>query len=85
MTEEVVLVWSTAWDTVSDAQEFYDAYVKYADARFGFAANGAADDGWTCWEGRDALCASRGGGRVTLVIGPEQEVVDQVLVTLASE
>ena len=84
-TEEVMLVWSIAWDTVPDAVQFLGTYVDYADARYGHSADDITSDGWTCWEGRDALCTSQEGNRVTLVIGPNRGYVDRVLGALASE
>jgi hypothetical protein len=84
-TEQTVVVWRLAWDTVSDSNEFFDTYGDYGDARFGFPAGDITDEGWICWEGRDALCASKNGDRVTLVIGPNRGLVDRVLVTVASE
>jgi hypothetical protein len=84
-TEEVVLVWSIAWDTVSDANQFIGALVDYADARFGHSADDITDSGWTCWEGRDALCTFKEGNRVTLAIGPNRGYVDRVLDAFASE
>lgn len=71
------------WDTPGDAEEFVDAYVAYAEARFGHAADFSAG-ARLCWVGRDALCLTWGPSSTTFVLGPDRATVEAVLEALAA-
>ncbi len=73
-----VMLLHVAWDTVADAGEFRDAYVGYADGRFGHAADQTVG-GVTCWEGDDVLCVAQAGDVVIVGLGPDRETVDSVM------
>lgn len=75
---DTVLLLHVVWDTLADARQFLDAYVRYADARFGHTADQTAD-GLNCWQGIDVLCVAWGAGGVTVALGPDQTTVDGVL------
>ena len=66
------------WDTLADARQFVDAYVSYADARFGHSADQVAD-GLACWQDDDVLCVTWEDDGVTVALGPEQAIVNRVL------
>jgi hypothetical protein len=82
--KRTVLFLRTVWDTAADSEEFLDAYVLYADARFEHEADQIAD-GLACWQGVDVLCAAWEGDTVTVVLGPDQATVDTVLTVSRSE
>lgn len=77
-TGETVMLLHTVWDTSGDAGDFGDAYVSYANARFGHAADRSVEGG-SCWQGGDTVCLTRRGNSVTIVLGPNQATVDGVL------
>jgi len=81
--EALLLAAYIVWDTAGDAEEFVDAYVAYAEARFGHVAD-VSEDARLCWAGRDFLCLTWGTNRTTFVLGPERTTVEAVLATLAT-
>jgi hypothetical protein len=66
------------WDSPADAEEFVDAYITYADDRFGYAAD-TTSGALMCWEGDDTLCLAWGPSDTTVVLGPDEETVTTVL------
>ncbi len=83
--EALVLALHTVWDTPADAEEFVDAYVAYAEGRFGHPAdltNGAR----LCWVGdADQLCLTWGPTDATIVLGPDETTVELLLESLKAE
>lgn len=77
-TGETVMLLRTVWDTPTDAEEFLDACVSYADARFGHPAD-QTGSGLVCWQGDDILCVAWEGSTITVALGPERAIVDRVL------
>jgi hypothetical protein len=67
-----------AWDTAADFEEFLSSYEAYADARFGHSAD-QTTDALSCWHGRGSLCVLSENDTATVILGPDQETVDQVL------
>jgi hypothetical protein len=78
VANQSVMLLHVVWDTAADAREFRDAYVGYADGRFGHAAD-QAEGGMTCWEGDDVLCVAQAGDVVIVGLGPDRETVDKVM------
>jgi hypothetical protein len=81
---ETVLFLRVVWDAPAEAEEFLDAYVSYADGRFGHPAD-QIGGGLACWQSRDALCVAWEGDSVTIALGPNRAVVDSVLAAGLSE
>jgi hypothetical protein len=77
-TGDISMVLSVVWDTPADAQEFRDAYTRYAEARFGYKAKQTAL-GVSCWQGLDVVCLTTRGDGSGVVLGPDQETVDELL------
>jgi hypothetical protein len=78
-TGGTVMLLHTEWDTVADAVGFSGAYESYAEARFGHTVDDT-EGGVACWEGSDVLCVAQTGNTVIVVLGPDRETVDKVLV-----
>ncbi|MBN1954953.1 MAG: hypothetical protein JW900_07865 [Anaerolineae bacterium] len=77
--EALLLALYTTWDTPADGEEFVDAYVNFAQDRFGTAGE-MGGGGRICWQGAaDALCLSWGAVDAAVVLGPEQLLVETVL------
>lgn len=67
-----------AWDTSSDATQFYDAMLVYQDARFRGAKVNRRDG--DCWEvNNQASCVFRSGRRVLWLFAPNQTVLNSML------
>ena len=77
-TGELVMVLHSVWDTPPEAKEFLDAYVTYAARRYGHPTNETVG-GLSCWYGGDTLCVTWEGDGVTVVLGPDEPTVDEVL------
>jgi hypothetical protein len=75
---QTVVVLRTAWDTAADLEEFLAAYQTYADARFEHAPDLVTETA-SCWGGNGGLCILREGETVTLILGPDREVVEKVV------
>jgi hypothetical protein len=83
--QALVLVFRTLWDTPDDAEEFVDAYVAYAEGRYGHAADVTAG-AQMCWEGpADHLCFVWGAAEATVVLGPDEVTVGSVLEVLEAD
>lgn len=77
--ETLVLALHTVWDTPADAEEFVDAYVAYAEGRFGHAAD-ATSGARMCWTGdTDYLCLAWGSADATVVLGSDKTTVESLL------
>ena len=81
-SDEALLVLRWVWDTPADQDEFQQAYMRYAEARYG-EAGAPSGVGTTCWSGVDTLCVIWGAEQSTLVIGADGEDVARVLPFLA--
>lgn len=79
-----VLAWRIVWDTPADAEEFVDAYVAFAEKRFGHAA-AVSDGARLCWSGDDHLCLTWGPSDTTIVLGPDATTVAAVLDTITNQ
>jgi hypothetical protein len=71
-----VLVLRLAWDTPTDASEFFETYVQFAGDRFG--AGPARSEGETrLWSGQDQLLLAQNDQHETLVIiAPDQATLE---------
>ncbi|HDQ72706.1 MAG TPA: hypothetical protein ENN19_11525 [Chloroflexi bacterium] len=82
--ETLVLGWRIVWDTPADVEEFVDAYVSYAEARFAHSS-GEHDGAQICWQGaRDAACLAWGVIESTITLAPSQPVARLVLDALVA-
>jgi hypothetical protein len=76
--DEQVLLLRVLWDTPEDADEFLGAYFSWADARFQHTYDTLIDE-VACWDGADVLCLTWEGQAVTIGLGPDRELVTQML------
>jgi hypothetical protein len=77
-----VLVFSSVWDTETDAEEFADAYRQYAEARYRGIGQ-APLNGQLRWQvAEEATLLTWQGDQVVIVVGPDTATVDAVLSTL---
>ncbi|MBN1177877.1 MAG: hypothetical protein JXD18_01610 [Anaerolineae bacterium] len=83
--DALALVFRSVWDTPGDAEEFVDAYVGYAEGRFGHAPD-VTDHARMCWTGdSDALCMRWGSLDVTIALGPDVDTATRLLEAAAFE
>ena len=74
-----VLVARLAWDTPADADEFLDAYGRFAEDRFGTAPARSEGNSRRWWFGDDALLLARNDQDETLIIiAPDEMMLDAV-------
>jgi hypothetical protein len=76
-TTEYGYVWTTEWDTRTDAEEFVTAYVSVLEAQ---GAESLTDGRYRIDEGRfaDAFRVVRNGTRVTIVNGPSVSALEDL-------
>ncbi len=75
----LVMALRSAWDSPADAEEFVDAYVAYAEGRFGHSAD-VVDGDRLCWTGdADYVCLTWGPADAIVVLGPDETTVEPVL------
>jgi len=80
-----VLVLRLVWDTPADATEFFDAYVQFAQDRFGSAPARSEGDARLWWSGADALLlAQNNPAEILILIAPDEGTLD-ALYTLFPE
>ncbi|MEE9247381.1 MAG: hypothetical protein V3U79_01625 [Dehalococcoidia bacterium] len=83
-TGESIMVSLSAWDTVGDAQEFFDAYVRYIDKKgegsWGLKISADAERWWEA-QGHSVYLSIR-EQRVLLIIGEESDSLDHILQSL---
>jgi hypothetical protein len=95
---QTVVLLRIAWDTAADLEEFLAAYQVYAEVRFGHAAEeysvtpegysataGLVTETASCWGGNGGLCVLREDETVTLILGPDREVVEGVVGSVIRE
>ena len=74
-----VLVLRLAWDTPTDAAEFWHAYAQFARDRFGADPTRADGDARWWWLGEDALLLAQNEQDETLVIiAPDEAILNAV-------
>ena len=74
-----VLLLRLAWDTPTDATEFFDAYARFAEHRFGGGPTRTAGDARRWWFGQDALLLTQNDQNETLVIiAPDKATLEAV-------
>ena len=72
-----VLALHLAWDTPSDAQEFFEAYARFAESRFGSGPTRTEGDDHLWWLGDDALLLAHDGQVETLIlIAPDENALE---------
>jgi hypothetical protein len=72
---EILMTFRTEWDSAAEANEFLQSYLSFAQARYGFPAD-STTVGSACWFGADAMCVDWDVQGVTIVLGPNAELVD---------
>jgi hypothetical protein len=74
-----VLAMRFVWDTLVDADEFFDSYVQFAENRFGGAPTRQEGDARLWWSGNDVLLLARNGEDETLIlIAPNNATLDAI-------
>jgi hypothetical protein len=77
-----VLVFSSVWDTGTDAEEFADAYRQYAEASYRGVGQ-AQKEGELRWQAaEDVTLLTWQDDRVVIIVGPDTATVDAILSTL---
>jgi len=80
-SDDVVFVFDAVWDTNKDADEFVDAFVRYADLRWETAPSAIND--LPAWEGSDSsVIIWQEGARTVWVVAPSAELVELILLEL---
>jgi len=80
-TDEVVFVMDSIWDTPSDADEFADAFMDYADLRWENASS--AVEGYPTWTSANGTVVFlHEGDRTLWVIAPDIEMLESILTVL---
>ncbi len=75
----ILLLWRTVWDTQAEAHEFVERYTRYLD-RVARHSAGVTEAGRSCWTvSTHYRCLVWDGEWVTVVRGPDQATVEQVL------
>ena len=72
---EILMTLHTEWDSAAEANEFLASYLSFAQGRYGFPADSNTFDS-ACWYGADTLCVDWDTQGVTIVLGPNVELVD---------
>ena len=73
-----VLVLRLAWDTSADADEFFNAYVRFAEDRFG-GEPGRSEGDARLWSGDDVLLLTQNAQDETLVIiAPDEPTLEAI-------
>ncbi len=68
-----------AWDTPADAAEFFDAYSRFAENRFGHGPSRSEGDARLWWYGTDALLlALNSQDEILVLIAPDDATLDAV-------
>jgi len=77
-TGETAMALHTVWESIDEGEEFWEAVLDYAEARFGHPADkpGLAS---ACWEGADALCVIWRDEDVILAVGPDLTMVEEIV------
>ena len=74
-----VLVIRLAWDTLTDADEFFDSFVQFAKNRFEEGPTRREGDARLWWSGNDVLLLARNGQNETLIlIAPNNATLDAI-------
>jgi hypothetical protein len=82
---QLALVLRSVWDAVAEAEEFATAYVGYGDARDPDARRIEEGDR-TCWVAEDDyLCLELDEVETTIVLGPEEEIVELIFGALEDQ
>ena len=75
-----MLVLRSAWDSVSDAAEFFDTYTQFAEGRFASGPTRSEGDARLVWLGDDALLLAHNAQDETLVlIAPNEDTLNALL------
>ena len=73
------MVLQIVWDKPFDAEKFVDAYVAYVEGHFGHPAD-MANGARLCWtRAADHLYLTRGLADTSIVLGPNEMIVESAL------
>ncbi len=77
-TDDVVFILDAVWDTTQDADEFFEAFIQYADLRW--EAVSQEINGYHTWSGEQGLSVlMQVGDRTLWVMAPDRELVETIL------
>lgn len=80
--DSTALIFSSVWDTETDAEEFVDAYRQFAEARYR-AVGQAPQQRELRWQAAgEAALLTWQDDRVIILVGPDPAIVDAILSTL---
>jgi hypothetical protein len=80
-TEDVVFIEDMVWDTAQDADEYFEAFIKYADLRW--TSENETINGYHTWSGDQGIVVLlQEGGRTLWVIAPDREIMESLLTAL---
>ena len=77
-------IWTTKWDTSTDADEFYDAYSKILDSHQATKVGSSSNNKTTLWvinngPFEDAFAISTTSKTVTIINAPTTTDVEEIL------
>lgn len=73
-----IMLFNLTWDTPEDAAEFRIAYLVWAEGRFDGPGE-TETSSRTCWEDGEVLCVTWEGQRVSIIRGPDRDVIAPVI------
>lgn len=77
-TDQTVLIIKNAWDTRTDAREYYEAFIQYGDARWGSSDSNSNTK--TEWQTGDQYAIIQiDSNQTRLIISPDALVIDQII------
>lgn len=82
-TGQTALVIDWVWDRDRDAREFEDAFVDYANARFGFSGDEQGD--WWIWDGKTTNMLYANDNRTTWIAAPDLATAQAIADALGLE
>ncbi len=77
-TDDVIFILDAVWDTTQDADEFFEAFIQYADLRWEAASQEI--NGYHTWSGEQGVSVLlQVGDRTLWVMAPDRELVETIL------
>ncbi len=77
--DDIALIFHTVWDTKQDHEEFWQAYIQYADNHY--ATNSETTSDYLCWTNDDATCLSDNGEHIIIVRASDLETALDLIST----
>lgn len=80
-TDNVVFIEDMVWDTTQDADEYFEAFIKYADLRW--VSENDTVNGYHTWSGdQGVVVLMQDGDRTLWVVAPDSEIMESILTAL---